>query len=389
MSQDFQLTWSCPHMTLEEVVALDADRRSLYLRQPIGGVGTIRITANDELILPQGGLFSPAELFGSVSGPFDLTEGEDTLIVATSKGTDTYTFGVTGTKRLTSSEVVKALTLGLADQTLHNGNSMVLVGSDRGHLTFTDTQAVGPDAFVRVGGTAATALGFPPTIQQKAVGAMIFPPWGVYDRPIENKVDAASVSRYPKFGMPVKSNPVFKVSYTVPANRCLRCKAGYIENDIRFDSQGQALMIQDENLLYQAALKIILTDRGSNPYQPWYGTQLRSRIGTKALAGVAAIISEDVRQALAKFQSLQESQAKYQSVSYKERLYAVLAVNVKRHQQDPTTFLIETVVQNASGEPVNLTTIFTVPGVVALMGSNGLMLGSQVAGFGVDRIRIP
>jgi phage baseplate assembly protein W len=148
-------------------------------------------------------------------------------------------------------------------------------------------------------------------------------------------------------------------------------------------------MLKDENLLYQAALKIILTDRGSNPYQKWYGTQLRSRIGSKVLAGVATVISEDVRQALARFQSLQESQSKYQKVSYKERLYSVLAVNVKPHVQDNTAFLVEVIVQNASGEPVNITTIFTVPSVVALMGQNGLMLGNEWAGLLVAGAKSP
>lgn len=407
MARDFSLAWPCPHMTLEEVVALDSDRRSLYTRQPIGGLGTVRITANDDVVIPQGGLFSAAEVYGSQSGPFDVIELEDVLAVSTSilsKGTDTAQWDLSKTDyfkfprgtRYSSSEVVKLLQRGLAetDPTKclarpdggSNGNSQILVGSSNGHLTFTNTTAVGPDAVVRIGGTAAGSLGFAEDQQQVAVGTMLFPPWGIYDRPIENKIDATSVSRYPKFSYPVKTNPVFKVTYSVPPNRCLRCRGSYIENDIRFDPTGQTIMIQDENLLYQAALKIILTDRGSNPYNPWYGTQLRSRIGSKVLAGVAAVISEDVRQALSRFQNLQEAQAKYQSISYKERLYAVLAVNVKTHSQDNTTFLVEVIVQNASGEAVNLTTIFTVPSVVALMGSNGLMLGTQAVGLGEDQL---
>lgn len=386
MAQDFQLAFPCPHLTLEEVVALDSDRRSLFTRQPIGGLGTVRITVNDDLVIPQGGLFSPAELFGSVSGPFDIIEDESTITVATSRGIDTYTIPVRGTSRMTSDVLVKKLAAGLTDPLLNNGNSQVLVGSDNGHLTFTDTAAVGPNAFVRVSGSVAATLGFSTESQQVATGRQIYPAWGIYDRPVAGKIDASAVSRFPKFAYPVKTNPVFKVTYSVPPQRCLRCRGTYVENDYRFDPQGQAILIKDENLLYQAALKIILTDRGSNPYNPWYGTQLRSRIGSKILAGVSAVISEDIRQALARFQSLQESQAKYQKVSYKERLYSVLAVNVRPHTQDQTTFLVEVVVQNASGEPVNLTTIFTVPSVISRMGSNGLMLGGEALGLGKDRI---
>ena len=386
MSLDYQLAWPCSHMTLEEVVSLDTDRRSLFTRQPIANLGTVRITANDDILIPQGGLFSAAEITGAVSGPFDIIEGENTLSVTTTTGSDTFTFPVRGTIRYSSADVVKVLTLGLADTFIGNGNSKVLVGSDNGHLTFTNTTTLGPEASVRVSGSAAAVLGFGNSTQQVAVGKQLYPAWGIYDRPIENKIDATAVTRYPKFSFPVKTNPVFKVTYSVPSNRCLRCRGGFIENDYRFDPTGQAIMVQNEDLLYQAALKIILTDRGSNPYQPWYGTQLRSRIGSKILAGVSAVISEDIRQALAKYQSLQESQAKYQKVSYKERLYAILAVSVKPHVQDNTAFLVEVVVQNASGEPVNLTTIFTVPTVVALMGSNGLMMGSQLAGIGQDNL---
>lgn len=363
-------------------MALDSDRKSLFTRQPIAGLGTVRITANDDLVIPQGGLFSPAELFGAVSGPFDIIEDENTLTVATSKGTDTFTIPVRGTSRMSSDTVVAKLAAGF-----QNGNSQVLVGSENGHLNFTDTTAVGPDAFVRVSGTLAATLGFSTASQQVAVGKQIYPAWGIYDRTVANKIDSTVISRYPKFSFPVKTNPVFKVTYTVPPQQCLRCRGSYVENDYRFDPQGQAILIKDENLLYQAALKIILTDRGSNPYNPWYGTQLRSRIGSKALAGVSAVISEDIRQALARFQALQESQAKYQKVSYKERLYSVLAVNVRPHNQDPTTFLVEVIVQNASGEPVNLTTIFTVPSVIARLGSNGLMLGGEAIGLGKDKIQ--
>ncbi len=128
-------------------------------------------------------------------------------------------------------------------------------------------------------------------------------------------------------------------------------------------------------------LKILLTDLGSNPFHPWYGTSIRQRIGSKALMGVASVLSEDVRQALSRYQALQTEQAKYQVVSFKERLYGILGVDVKRHAQDATTFLIEVTVQNASGTPIALNIVYTVPEVVALMGTNGLMLGNQPTGL--------
>lgn len=381
MSQDFQLAWPCPHMTMEEVVTLGSDRRSMPTRQPVAGAGTVRILVNNELFVPQAGLYSVAQLYASVSGAYDITEGEDTLTITSPRGSETFSFGVTGTQRLTTDQLIQVL--------LKQNLSVVLAENSNGHLLFSDTSTVGIDSFVQVGGTMAATLGFGAgpcaTVgyQYRAQGKMVYPSWRLATRP------DTITNRFPRFDQSVRNNPMLKATYSVPVNRCLRCKATYIENDFRFTEDGKSLLIQDENLLYQASLKILLTDQGSNPYHAWYGTTLRSRIGSKALSGISAILSEDVRKALGRYQSLQEDQAQYQTVTFKERLYSVMAVNVLPHEEDPTTYLIDVVVQNASGEPIELSIVFTVPDVVALMGSNGLMLGTEAAGLGASVINVP
>jgi len=381
MSQDFQLSWPCPHMTMEEVVILGSDRRSMPTRQPVAGAGTVRILVNNEIFIPQAGLYSVAQLYSSLSGPYDVTEGEDTLTITSPRGSETFSFGATGTVRLSTDQIIKEL--------LKKNLSVVLAENSNGHLLFSDTSTVGLDSFVQVGGVMAATLGFGAgpcaTVgyQYRAQGKQVYPGWVLASRP-----DTIS-NRYPKFNSSILGNPMLKVTYSVPVQRCLRCKATYIENDFRFTEDGKSLLIQDENLLYQAALKILLTDQGSNPYHSWYGTTLRSRIGTKALSGIAAILSDDVRQGLGRLQSLQEDQAQYQTVTFKERLYSVVSVDVYPHNEDPTTYLIDVVVQNASGEPIELSIVFTVPDVVALMGSNGLMLGTEAAGLGASVIAVP
>ncbi len=378
MSTDYQLAWRCPHLTMEEVVPLDPDRRSLFTSQPIAGSGTVRILVNDELYIPQGGLFVRATLYGTVSGPFDITENEANLTVTSLAGSQTFTFPISGTVRWTTDQVVTYM--------LRNGLSVVSASNSNGHLLFGDISTIGPDSFVEVSGKAAHSLGFGAVIcgdtsgyQRRAQGRQIYPAWVLGNR------EDTITNRYPRFRASVVTNPVFKVTYTVPAQRCRRCRATFVENDYRFDTNGQAILIENENLLYQAALKIILTDQGSNPYHAWYGTTLRSRIGSKAIAAVSALISEDVRRALARLQVLQEEQSKYQTVTFKERLYSVLSVEVLPHEQDPTTFMVNIVAQNASSEPVNLSIVFTVPEVVALMGTNGLMLGTEAAGLSVEQ----
>ena len=353
---------------MEEVVHLGVDRRSLPCRQPVASGGTVRILVNDEFFLPQGGLFAPAILHATVSGPYDVLENEDTLTVTTSAGAETVSFGVNNVvTRFTADDVVVFLSkvsFRVAD-----------VSTENGHLVFTDVAKVGPDSFVKVSGTAAVALGFGApgrnTNQWAARGVQLYPSWRLFVRPDE------ITNLFPKFDGIIQNNPVFKVTYTVPPERCLRCGNTRNENDYRFDSAGQFIQIENEDLLYQAVLKIVLTDKGSNPYYPWYGTSVTSRIGSKAVSGVATLINEDIRKALNKFQDLQREQGKFQQVTFKERLFSILSVQTQPHAQDPTMFLVDVVVQNASSEPISLNIVFATPGVVALMGSNGLFLNSN------------
>ena len=380
MSLDHQLAWPCPHLTVEEVVSLDVeDRRSLRLRQPIAASGTVTVMVNDDTaqIIPKDGLHSAAILSSSVSGPYDIRPGADTLTVTASGGSETLVFGASKVLRRTTDQVVAAI------QRAQWNN--VTAANENGYLVLVDPNAVGSQAYVKVGGTAASALGFgQPYVsgrQWMSRGREIYPGWDLYLRPDE------ITNRYIRFRKALRKNPVLKVTYAAPVQRCLRCQATFIENDFRFDQSGEAILIQNEDLLYQAALKILLTDRGSNPFHPWYGTSIRERIGTKALMGVSSVLSEDIRQSLTRMQSLQTEQAKYQEVTFKERLYSILGVNVRRHQQDATTFMIDVTVQNASSTPISLNIVFSVPEVVALMGTNGLMLGTESAGLGTEEAR--
>ncbi len=377
MSRDFQLAWRCPHLTVEEHVLLGSDRQSLETRQPIAGAGTVRVLVNNDerLFIPQGGLSVPARLLSTASGPFDLTEGEDTLTIFGPRGDTEIFFNVRGTRRFTTDEIVRRLVREQIDE--------VLIENLNGHLALSDATTSGPDSFVRLRGTATVALGFGSTDgntrQRGARGRDLFPGWILLPR------GGNPSDRFPFFVRPIPKNPVFKVTYTVPERRCLRCQGTVIENDYRFDETGQGLLIENEDLLHQAAFKILLTDRGSNPFHDWYGSTIRSRIGSKAIGGVAAAISEDVRRTLSRMQSVQQEQSEYQQVTAKERLYSILQVRTIQHVQDQTTFLVDVTVQNASAEPIVLKIVFTVPQVVALLGSNGLFLGGQAAGLRAEQ----
>lgn len=377
MSRDVQLAWTCPHLTSEEVVPLGSDRRSLPTRQPVAATNVLRVLANDDVLIPQVGLLTPAQIASAISGPFDIVRGEDTLVISTAAGDEVFNFGVSASvQRLTTDQIVRAIQ--------NQGAANIAVENSDGYLFITDATSVGPDSLLRISGGAACALGFGDPSKRGLVSNpdLYNRPWqvrGVRVYPGWDLVTPAGqiTARYPRFREQVRANPIFKVTYTTSPQRCLRCRGTYTENDYRFDSTGQALMVANEDLLYQAVLKMVLTDKGSNPYHPWYGSTIRSRVGSKVLGGVAAAISEDVRKALQKFQDMQQEQAKYQSVTFKERLYALLGVQTSPHAQDPSTFLVDVMIQNASSDPIQLQVVYTAPGVVALMGSNGLFLGPQ------------
>ena len=353
-----------------ESVRLDVDdRRSLRVRQPVASLGSVRISANDGPFIPQAGLQSAAVLVSRESGPFDLVENEDEIRIETPTGMFVGSFGVRGTQRWEPDAVVRHI------QRLGFTGTLAVAN---GHLSITDSSTIGAASFVAVSGTAASALGFGKTAdtkQRRARGKLVYPGWSLVVRTDE------ILNRYPVFDEPVFSNPVFKVTYAVPVQRCLRCRASFVENDARFGTDGDIVYVQNEDLLYQASLKMLLTDKGSNPYHAWYGTRIRSMVGSKAVSDVASSLADDIRKALAKLQSLQTEQSKYQTVVPQEKLRAVLSVDVRPHVSDPTTFLVEAVVQNAAGTPIELNIVFTVPDVVALAGTNGLSLGAEVTGL--------
>ena len=362
MSVEFNLAHPCPHLILEEVVSLGSDRQSLVAKAPVASSNVVRILTNDTDYIPPGGLFAQAQVGGAVAGPFRIQSCNQTLTVTGS--TESTSFDIPVGSRIEPVAIAKSLKGRL---------SSIAVEVVQGRLLFTDVATVGTGSVIQIGGSAAASIGF--GTQRGARGRKVYPAWGLVSTP------STVTGRYPKFAEPVRQNPSFKVTYVSSAPHCPRCAGTYIENDYRYDMQGDAILIKDENLLYQASLKVLLTRIRSNPFHPGYGSSITSRIGSKAVGAVAMLITEDVQRALANLQLMQQGQVKYQSVSAKERLYAVTSVRVTPSASDPTVFELDVGVQNASGDPVSITIVFSVPGVVALTGSNGLSLGLETTGL--------
>ena len=151
MSREFQIAFPCSHLTVGERIALASDRRSLKLSQTIASQATFSIFANDEYI-PSVGLYTPAQLYSKTSGPFDLTTDTKVFTVLTSSGSQTITLPIYTRTRLKTDQIIKEI--------LKQTPSIFAVENVNGHLVFTDTQLVGPEAFVKITGDAAAPLGF-------------------------------------------------------------------------------------------------------------------------------------------------------------------------------------------------------------------------------------
>lgn len=382
MSRDFRIGHRCPHLVVEEPVALGSDRRELRPTASISGANLVRILANNEFYIPPSGLYSQATLRGSRSGPFRI-EGctaaqpdVDNNILTVSSSTETQTFRLPIGLRVKTDDLVKVFRDRFTD---------IVVVNDNGYLAFTDVANIGRESRIRVEGRAAESLGFGDHFQNR--GRLLYPPWRLIkkeDQRINPRLQGDDLfisERFPQFSAPVRTNPTFKVTYTARPDRCPRCRGTFVENDWRFDPQGDPIFIENEDLLYQAALKILLTERGSNPFHQRYGSQLLSRIGTKVVGATATLISEDVRTALNRMQKVQRAQSKYQKVTLRERLYNILSVTTSPHRNDPTAYLVDVVVSNGSGQPVQLGVVFSVPGAVALAGTNNLSLGLDTTGL--------
>lgn len=126
-------------------------------------------------------------------------------------------------------------------------------------------------------------------------------------------------------------------------------------------NQGSLQTVQDSEKLIQDILKICLTDVGSNPLHPSYGSFLsRSVVGNAAETSVIVqIATAQLNTCLTNLQQLQQLQLKsFQKVSADEQLAAITGISVIRSANDPRLFNIKIRGLTKGYQPI--TTAFTV-----------------------------
>ena len=375
MSLEIQIGFPCPHCIIEEVGQLDTDNRTVLVSSPIASLTSTIVLINNELYVPQQGLYSQAFLSSGKQGPYNIETctgligpNGNLLVVETPLGK--VEIRLPQGKRLSLLEIQKFLRLSpLYDY--------VNVTEYNGALALEEKHKLGEESFIRVSGQGASSLGF---VQMGARGKLLYPGWDLIkdDTIIPFQMNPRQVStKKLRFKAPLENNPSIKLSYTTQPSVCVRCKGTYVENDYRFDPQGEVLTIQNENLLIQACIKMVLTEKGSNQFQLGYGTDVMKRMGRKVVSDVAQDLKEDIIKGLQKLQKIQNKQRQFQTVTSKEFLYSIDAVEVYPDEFDPTKYFISVTLRNGSNEPVSISITYTAPGAIALAGSNGLTLGTE------------
>jgi len=382
MSFDFGLAHPCPHLTIEEVVVLETDRMSLLPKQPIASA-RLRLTAGSVLI-PPSGVMSAAMLRGALSGPFRILKGSQQILLQTR--TQSLTTPLPLGSRISTEAVASLLTKAAQTAAMN-----VEIRAEDGYLVLTDTSEQGPSSRVAVRGSAAAAVGFGGQFQAR--GHEIYPPWGFAEVPDVTTTLGLAIrkisSRYIRFVRPLRTNPIFRLTYTTVQGKCRRCGSAGIENDFKVLSTGGFLLVRNEDKLNQGMLKILSTLKGSNPYHPEYGTDLLRRIGLKAIGPNVNTITEDVTKAASLFQRTQEIQARFQEVTAQERLGSVLSINTTPIPNNPTVFEVMLVATTNANTPVVIRTVYAAPGTAALAGSNGLSLGLDGLGLNPQTRTLP
>jgi hypothetical protein len=124
---------------------------------------------------------------------------------------------------------------------------------------------------------------------------------------------------------------------------------------------GDLTQVTNSDKLTQDILKICLTDVGSNPIHPSYGSFLsRSVIGNaNKTSMIVQIAQSQINTCLTNLQSLQQTQLKtYQQMTADEQLAAVLGISIQRNAYDPRLYTVKIKVMTKGIQAI--TTEFTI-----------------------------
>jgi hypothetical protein len=145
-----------------------------------------------------------------------------------------------------------------------------------------------------------------------------------------------------KFNKPLKSqNDFFELSYITAVGDCPKCEGSSQVFDFAVDSLGRLVALKDNEKLMQDISKGVLTQKGSNPYHPWYGTSINALIGSKLsdFQKVRLLISQEIQQLVNHLKDLQNQQSDVQDITDKEMMEQLISVQAARPDPSNPSFV--------------------------------------------------
>ncbi len=115
-----------------------------------------------------------------------------------------------------------------------------------------------------------------------------------------------------------------------------------LNGDLVVGTDGDLAQVSDTDKLVQDVLKMLMTEIGSNPAFPWYGSSVSATmIGSPYDEEfISSVATSQIRSSLEILQNLQSEQATKQIVTPGELLAAIKSVDIVRNDVDPTFFSV-------------------------------------------------
>ena len=123
-------------------------------------------------------------------------------------------------------------------------------------------------------------------------------------------------------------------------------------------SNGDFKQVTGTDKLVQDILKICLTEMGSNPLFPWYGSNInKSLIGSYLPNNITLQIAQSqLQNAIENLQKLQVIQFNsFQNVSASELISGIADISIDRNKIDPRVFIVSIKILTKSFETVDAT----------------------------------
>jgi phage baseplate assembly protein W len=347
MSYDRAIDYACPHIVVDEALFVNGDRQTVRPIRPISSFTSVKVRLNGIVECPSEGVYLPPQTIGTRKGPFNIQGGVNNVFQLSVNNEPVQTATLPSSQLMPTVELLDRLNTQL------QGAWFFL--SDRNTVGVRSAyEGKSATLFVYAGSTLAPTLGM--TVNREYRGQDLVSGWTLVT---DTNTLADRPTRLVVFDRPLRSTGDYvEISYATLKEECRRCGGSGYEHDWRFNTRGELETVQNEQLLVQEIQKILYTERGSNPFHIWYGTDLIQSVGKNLVPGGALqnLVVSDIYDAFSQWQSIKQQQENRvgQLVTDQEYPMRLLGVALAPSQTDQTVMYVSTRIQNRAGTAITL-----------------------------------